>query len=166
MKKLRGYSLPSSVMLPNLLPISTQPTQPSPALSQVFINFKFSHNFQVQSQFLLILYSFIVESTSSLLNSLLPSNKAHIIPFRYRLLSWQRAFCSSNASCIPTKAFPTSSNTSSFPSDSGSNSTSTLDLFCDCDPLVPALGFRLDTSSELMVQIDLQVKHQTHEVHR
>src|SRR5882724_1247250 len=51
MKKLRGYSLPSSVMLLNLLPISTQPTRSSLALSQVFIDFKFSHKLQVKPDF-------------------------------------------------------------------------------------------------------------------
>src|SRR5882724_7083619 len=144
-------------MLPNLLLTSTQPTRPSLALSQVFIDFKFSHNFQVQSQFLLLLYSFRVDSTGSLLNNLLPSNKARIIPFKYRLLSRRIAFCSSKASCIPTKAFPASASVSPSPPDSGSDSISTLDHFRDCNPLVPALGHRFDTGLEPMVHIDFRV---------
>ena len=107
-----------------------------------------------------------MESTGSLLNNLLPSSKARIIPFKYQLLSRWRAFCSSNASCIPTKAFPASSSTSLSPSDSGYNSTSTLDLFHDRDSLVPALGFHFDTGSKSMVHMDLRVKHHTHNMRR
>src|SRR5882724_7516302 len=60
-KKLCGYSLPSSVMLLNLLPISTQPTWPSLALSQVFIDFKFSHSFTSPKPILVTTYSTLLE---------------------------------------------------------------------------------------------------------